>query len=72
MSRLYLLDTNVVLALVRGNALGAYIDTTFGLSKGSRRPAISIVMHGEMRVLASRNSWGGASVRRCRTLLTPW
>lgn len=39
MSGLYLLDTNVVLALVRGKALGAFIDSTFGLSTGKRRPA---------------------------------
>jgi predicted nucleic acid-binding protein len=57
MSELYLLDTNVVLALVRGKALGAYIKATFGLSVG-KRPLISVVTHGEVRVLASRNNWG--------------
>jgi predicted nucleic acid-binding protein len=56
--RLYLLDTNVVLALVRGKALGVRIDATFGLSTGKRRAAISVVTHGEVRVLASRNGWG--------------
>ncbi len=60
MSGLYLLDTNVVLALVRGKALGAFIDSTFGLSAAKRRPPISVVTHGEVRVLASRNGWGGA------------
>lgn len=58
MSGLYLLDTNIVLALVRGKALGAHIDATFGLNTGKRRPAISVVTHGEVRVLASRNEWG--------------
>lgn len=55
--RLYLLDTNVVLALVRGKALGVHIDTRFSLSTSKRRPAISIVTHGEVRVLASRHHW---------------
>ena len=62
MSGLYLLDTNVVLALVRGKALGAFIDSTFGLSTAKRRRAISVVTHGEVRVLASRNGWGEAKL----------
>jgi tRNA(fMet)-specific endonuclease VapC len=55
MSPLYLLDTNVVLAPVRGKALGAYINRTFGLTTG--RPLISVVTHGEVRVLAGRTGW---------------
>lgn len=62
MSPLYLLDTNVILALVRGKALGKYIEATFGLIPGNRRPLISVVTHGEMRVLASRNGWGTAKL----------
>ncbi len=58
MSVLYLLDTNVVLALVRGGPLGQYIDVTYGLRKAKRRPTISVVTHGEVRVLARRNNWG--------------
>jgi tRNA(fMet)-specific endonuclease VapC len=69
MSGLYLLDTNVVLALLRGGALGTYIDATFGLSAGKRRPAISVVTHGELRVLASRNGWGGAKLAALQTAL---
>jgi predicted nucleic acid-binding protein len=69
MSGLYLLDTNVVLALVRGGALGTYIDATFGLSAGKRRPAISVVTHGELRVLASRNGWGGAKLAALQNAL---
>ena len=56
--RLFLLDTNIVLALVRGNALARHIDTTFGLRAAKIRPMISVVTHGEVRVLASRNGWG--------------
>jgi tRNA(fMet)-specific endonuclease VapC len=66
---LYLLDTNVVLALVRGQALGATIDATFSLSAGKRRPAISVVTHGEVRVLASRNGWGGAKLEALQNAL---
>jgi tRNA(fMet)-specific endonuclease VapC len=62
MSELYLLDTNVVLMLVRGGPLGEFIDATFGLRTGKRRPVISVVTHGEVRVLASRNNWGTAKL----------
>lgn len=60
--RTYLLDTNIVLALVRGGALGTHIDATYGLRATKRRPAISIVTHGEVRVLAERNGWGDSKL----------
>ncbi|NOY94458.1 MAG: type II toxin-antitoxin system VapC family toxin [Deltaproteobacteria bacterium] len=56
--RLFVLDTNIVLALVRGGQLGTYLDQTFGLRAAKERPLISLVTHGEIRVLAHRNSWG--------------
>lgn len=56
-SRRFLLDTNIVLTLVRGNALAMYIDETFGLRASNVRSMISVVTHGEVRVLASRNGW---------------
>src|SRR6266545_7828233 len=61
--RLYLLDTNVVLALVRGQALGASIDETYKLSRAKQRPLVCIVTHGEVRVLAHRNGWGGKKMQ---------
>lgn len=54
----YLLDTNVVLHLVRGNDLGKYLARTFGLLDAVRRPFVSIVTHGELRVIADANDWG--------------
>lgn len=57
---LYLLDTGVLLALVRGNTLGAQLDERFGLRATRQRPLICVVTHGEIRVLAHRNNWGGA------------
>jgi len=56
--RIYLLDTNVILPLVRGSELGKYIDETFGLRRATQRPLISVVSLGEVRVLAHRNNWG--------------
>jgi tRNA(fMet)-specific endonuclease VapC len=54
----YLLDTNVVVALVRNNQLGQHIDQRYELSTGFHRSAISIVTVGEMYSLASQFGWG--------------
>jgi len=61
--RIYLLDTSVILPLVRGNALGKHIDQRFGLRSAAQRPFVSVVSLGEVRVLAKRNDWGEAKLR---------
>lgn len=53
-----MLDTNVVLALLRGNALGSSIDQAFGLSASLHRHVVSIVTAAELLVLADRYEWG--------------
>jgi predicted nucleic acid-binding protein len=58
--RPYLLDTNVLLLLVRGGPQGHAIDARFRLRESVVRPCISIVTVGEIRVLAQRQSWGEA------------
>ena len=55
---LVLLDTSIVLTLLRGNALATLIDDKFGLRASKVRPMVSGVSHGEVRVLARRNGWG--------------
>lgn len=55
-----MLDTNIVLALVRGKALGQYIETTYALSTQPFRPLISIVTRAELYVLAAGNNWGAS------------
>lgn len=57
-SPVYLLDTNVVLHLVRGGPVGREIGTAFGLLGSVNRPLVSIVTHGELLLLAARNNWG--------------
>ncbi len=54
----FLLDTNIILNLVRANPLGQYIQSTFELSDPALRPLTSIVVHGELAVMASSNKWG--------------
>ena len=59
MSQSYVLDTSVLLNLVRGHELGKSIDRAFGLRATFHRHVISIVSHGELRVLAARRQWNG-------------
>jgi tRNA(fMet)-specific endonuclease VapC len=54
----YVLDTGVLLNLVRGKELGTRIDREFALTSSMRLHTVSIVTHGELKVLAERNDWG--------------
>ncbi|MGB8479313.1 MAG: type II toxin-antitoxin system VapC family toxin [Acidobacteriaceae bacterium] len=54
---LYLLDTNILLALIRGKELGKYITHTYKLAEVLRRPLISIVAYGELMAMAERQNW---------------
>ncbi len=65
----HLLDTNVLLHLIRGRELGKYIDVTFRLSDAVHRPLVSIVTHGEIWVLADRNSWSVDKRAALQTML---
>lgn len=58
MSQTYVLDTSALLNLIRGKELGQQIDRAFGLRSAMYRHTISIVTHGELKVLAERNAWG--------------
>jgi tRNA(fMet)-specific endonuclease VapC len=55
---LYLLDTSVLLHLIRGKATGSYIEATFRLKQQNFTPLICIVTHGEIWSLARENRWG--------------
>jgi len=67
--RIYLLDTSVILPLVRGNVLGRHIDERFGLQSARQRPLVSVVSLGEVRVLAERNGWGVAKLQALSSAL---
>jgi tRNA(fMet)-specific endonuclease VapC len=58
MSQSYVLDTSVLLNLIRGHDLGKSIDGAFGLRATFHRHIVSIVSHGELRVLSARHQWG--------------
>lgn len=64
-----LLDTNVVLLLVRGGAAGQRLDGLFGIRARPERPLLSIVSIAEARVLARHRSWGEAKTQALEALL---
>jgi predicted nucleic acid-binding protein len=55
---LLILDTNVVIHLIRGSELARHVDEQFGLRDSPERPLVSVVTVGEARAFASRNGWG--------------
>lgn len=56
----YVLNTNVLLHLIRGQALGTKIDQAFGLTSTLHRQIVSIVTQAELSVIADRKRWGEA------------
>lgn len=58
--RLLLLDTSIVLHLVRGNEVAERVDAAYALRTRVDRPLISIVTLGEARSFALQRAWGDA------------
>ena len=65
----YLLDTNIILALMRWNALGKQIDQAYGLRANLNRSLISVVSVGELLSLTRQLNWGRAKVDRLNALI---
>ena len=55
---LVLLDTDVLIRLVRGGDVGRRIDTELALTERAERPLISIVTVGEIRAFSRKLEWG--------------
>ena len=58
-----ILDTNILLAYVRGKELYEKIEAQFSLRTSTPAPIISIVSDGELRALALQFAWGEARMR---------
>ena len=57
MSILYLLDTNILLALLRDNRMGHLLRRSYSLFMMEPRPIYSIVTEAELRSIAARRKW---------------
>ena len=60
MKQSYVLDTNILLALIRGKTLGESIDSAYDLKANLQRHVVSIASQAELFVLADRNKWAQA------------
>lgn len=66
---LVVLDTNVLVHLIRGGKVGRRIEADHGLSGRADRPVISFVTLGEVRSLAAKFRWGKGKVGDLESLL---
>lgn len=64
-----LLDTSVVVHLLRGKETGRRIDDAYGLRARTDRPLISVVTVGETLGFAKQRGWGLDRVELLRILL---
>ncbi len=64
----YILDTNVVLAIIRGKELGNYIERHYRIRSSPFRPFISIVTLAELYTMARRHEWGDQKYRLLATI----
>jgi tRNA(fMet)-specific endonuclease VapC len=65
----YLLDTNLLVALVRNNDLGKYLDKTYNLTSGVFAFHISVIVLGETTALALKLGWNAAKQSLLNTIL---
>jgi tRNA(fMet)-specific endonuclease VapC len=70
----YLLDTNILLHLLRGKELGQRIDQQYGLRSTIANCIISVVTVGEMESLARKFKWGQDKTAELKKLVdaVPW
>ncbi|MDA0836515.1 MAG: type II toxin-antitoxin system VapC family toxin [Planctomycetota bacterium] len=65
----YLLDTNILIHLIRGNQLGKQIDATYDLRANLYRNTISVVSVGEVHSFGLKLSWGQKKVEVMQSML---
>ena len=66
--RLLLLDTNILVHLVRENRTGRSIDSRFLLRKREEKSLVSIVTVGEALAISRRLAWGPAKIAALQAL----
>jgi tRNA(fMet)-specific endonuclease VapC len=68
--RLYILDTNVLLQLIRGGVVGTHVRDKFDLTKQTVRPILCAVTLGEIWAIAKRHTWGKEKRERLETAIS--
>lgn len=65
----YLLDTNILVHLIRGKAVGKSIEASFSLHGALNRSIIFVVTVGEIYSLARKWKWGQNHLAKLQALL---
>ena len=65
----FLLDTNIVVSLLRANALGKSIEATYNLQASLSSCLVSVVTVGEMLSLGRQFGWGKAKLDALEAML---
>lgn len=66
---LLLLDTNIVIHLIRNNEIATRVDAAFQIRHRADRPLISVVTIGECLSLVRQFRWGRARIASLESLL---
>jgi tRNA(fMet)-specific endonuclease VapC len=66
---LLLLDTNIVLHLIRGSAFARSLDRAYALRERAERPLASVVTVGEILAFSKKLGWGDKKRARMLELL---
>jgi predicted nucleic acid-binding protein len=69
-TRLIVLDTNVLVHLLRNNSTGQSLEAKFNLSARAERPLLCSVVEGELRGLADWWGWGPARIAKLEQILS--
>lgn len=64
-----ILDTNVVIVLVRGQKLGTWIQNEYQLDQRTLRPLVSAITVGEALALAKKWGWSQPKLKKLEDLL---
>ncbi len=68
-SGLVLLDTSILIHLLRATALGSRVADEHSLRSRGERPLVSIVSVGEAMAFAKKRGWGAPKVSKLRELI---
>jgi predicted nucleic acid-binding protein len=65
----YLLDTNIILHIVRNSSVWQKIRTSYGLYEAENKIYISIVTYAEIKSIAKQLNWGQTKLKSLQELL---
>ncbi|QRR03844.1 type II toxin-antitoxin system VapC family toxin [Dyadobacter sandarakinus] len=69
---IYVLDTNVILAYFRKNAIRYVIESVFDIYESEAQVILPAIIIGELRSLSIQNGWGKQKITDLEEFVTPF